>query len=119
MTKTLTKNVHVHTDTGTRSFSAGDELPAELEDLVTNEDVFTETDEELGAVPGPSQSVTPEEAAAQASGETGDGPLDERSVKQLRALAAQHNVDLEGARTKADIVDALGNAGVDDGSNDG
>jgi hypothetical protein len=119
MAKTLTKNIHIHTPQGAKSFKAGDEVPAEYEDLVKNEDVYAESDSELGPVPGPSQSVAPEEAAAQQSGETGDGPLDERTVKQLRSLAAQHNVDLEGARTKDDIVDKLGAAGVNDGSNDG
>lgn len=123
MSKTLTKNVAVHNPEGggTQWFGPDHdsaELPSELADQVTNPSVFADSNDEDAPAAGAYQRTQGVELDPDA-GDTGDGPLAERKVAQLRNLAAQHDVDLEGARTKDDIVSALESAGVDDGSNDG
>ena len=117
MSKTVQQNVCVHTDDGDVWYGPGQTLAPEHEKLVTNESVFTEEDAPATRpVPGFGQTVYVD---PEGNGDTGDGPLADRKVDQLRNLAGVHGVDLEGARLKEDIVARLNEAGVTDGSNDG
>lgn len=97
-------NVHVtHPKTGLRVLiEKGDEIPEDLAPLITNPKVTgVEAESESGG-------------SNESSGDVGEGPLDGRTVKQLRALAAAQDpeVDLSDAKVKDEMVSALESAGV-------
>lgn len=117
MPKTIQQYVTVHTPQGDVNYAPGDVLDSEHADLVTNEQAFTETElDSTRPVPGFGQRVYVD---VENDSDTGDGAFADRKVPQLRNLAKAHDVDLEGAKTKDDIVQRLTDAGVDDGTSNG
>lgn len=122
-------------DTGhTRVFNKGDEIPEELEDQFSNGSVVEEFEDEEDDTTGkvraakatadtqkgdaddlveeddeePSEDDEDDEEAAETTGEESPEDLDENfTVPQLRSLAEDEGVDLDGASKKADIIDRI------------
>ena len=81
-----------------------------------------------GRKPGPRTEETDEPNTSNEDGDDedqGDGDeqtgdeLDGMTVEQLRAVAAERNISLEGVTLKADIIDTIRNAGNDEGNTEG
>lgn len=122
MTKILNTNVTVHNPkTGeSKTLPTGTVVTEEIEGLITNPDVFGETEQEQAPTPGPSQTSVfdPEsdEAVAKAGSEGGSedvygsGPFRSRSAAQVKALAESYGLDVN---TKEEAIAALEAEGVD------
>lgn len=117
MAKKLNTNVTVHNlDTGeSGTFGPDDELPSWAADLITNEDVYDDTEAEDAPVPGPSQ------AEGDLIGQTGGGsddPLMKRSKDDLVAGAEEWGAEgVTDSNNKAELAAAIRAAGYEgDGS---
>ena len=120
MGKTVTRYVdYIDPKTGRGEILApGDEVPDGVE--ISNPLAFDEEPEpkspfENPAPANPSVEAHNAAAAAGGYGDQGDGPFESRKVAQLRAVAAANNVDLSETKTKAEVVQALEDAGVSEG----
>lgn len=78
------------------------EGPAEEVEAEEQAEQTEETETENEAAEGPAEEVETEEAEAE-----DEADLDEMTLEELKGYAKEHGISLNGARTKAAIIEAI------------